>query len=296
MRADSFLDAAGIDYEIVEHGPVETCSEAADARDVDPGCIVKSLVVERDGQLYHVCIPGDRKLSGTKFGEHRMVPPGRSEELTGQESGTVHPFSTELPHVVDERLFEQEELSHTVGNRKEGVVYPVEGFRAALEELDCEVEVKDIVVTDQRDRKQLENFVDEEDANFLLENGYRGMFLELADKNPATEIVEAIRKLNRQETGFSSADVKELVKRAENDTHMLKLAERFAEDGSFPDRDGEADLEKTVSEVVDENPDAVKDYRDGKDSAINYLLGQVMQETRGKADGGEARELLMEEL
>jgi aspartyl-tRNA(Asn)/glutamyl-tRNA(Gln) amidotransferase subunit B len=51
-----------------------------------------------------------------------------------------------------------------------------------------------------------------------------------------------------------------------------------------------------VSEAIDENPDAVADYHDGDDGAINFLVGQVMQATGGSADPGEVNQLLREQL
>ncbi|MBP1921483.1 aspartyl-tRNA(Asn)/glutamyl-tRNA(Gln) amidotransferase subunit B [Halorubrum alkaliphilum] len=51
-----------------------------------------------------------------------------------------------------------------------------------------------------------------------------------------------------------------------------------------------------VAAVVDENPEAVADYRDGDEGAINFLVGQVMQATGGSADPGQVNGLLREEL
>jgi len=51
-----------------------------------------------------------------------------------------------------------------------------------------------------------------------------------------------------------------------------------------------------VTEAVEENPDAVADYHDGEDGAINFLVGQVMQKTGGSADPGTVNELLRAEL
>ena len=44
------------------------------------------------------------------------------------------------------------------------------------------------------------------------------------------------------------------------------------------------------------SPDAVSDYHDGEDGAINFLVGQVMGKTGGSADPGDVNELLREEL
>jgi aspartyl-tRNA(Asn)/glutamyl-tRNA(Gln) amidotransferase subunit B len=53
---------------------------------------------------------------------------------------------------------------------------------------------------------------------------------------------------------------------------------------------------KAVKQAVKENPGAVSDYYEGKKNAMNFLIGQVMRLTRGKADPGETHKLLESEL
>ena len=53
---------------------------------------------------------------------------------------------------------------------------------------------------------------------------------------------------------------------------------------------------KAVKQAVKENPGAVTDYYEGKKNAMNFLIGQVMRLTRGKADPGETHKLLETEL
>lgn len=53
---------------------------------------------------------------------------------------------------------------------------------------------------------------------------------------------------------------------------------------------------QAVKQSIEENPDAVSDYYEGKKKALNFLMGQVMRITRGKADPGETCKLLEEEL
>ncbi|MFB6215719.1 MAG: hypothetical protein ABEJ72_01940, partial [Candidatus Aenigmatarchaeota archaeon] len=38
--------------------------------------------------------------------------------------------------------------------------------------------------------------------------------------------------------------------------------------------------------------EAAKDYRDGKEEAMNYLVGKVMESTGGRADPKEVREII----
>ena len=52
------------------------------------------------------------------------------------------------------------------------------------------------------------------------------------------------------------------------------------------------EIARIVAGVIEENPKPVADYRGGKDSAIQFLVGRVMRETRGRADPNEAREAL----
>lgn len=52
------------------------------------------------------------------------------------------------------------------------------------------------------------------------------------------------------------------------------------------------DLEEVVKKVVATNQDAVANYKKGKTQALQFLVGQVMRETRGQADPGKVAGLL----
>ena len=47
------------------------------------------------------------------------------------------------------------------------------------------------------------------------------------------------------------------------------------------------ELEAIVERAIADNPDAVEKIRAGKDQAIGAIVGAVMRETKGRADGGE---------
>lgn len=51
-----------------------------------------------------------------------------------------------------------------------------------------------------------------------------------------------------------------------------------------------------VDEVIGRNPQSVEDFRAGKDKAIGFLVGQIMKETKGKANPALVNKLLMERL
>jgi aspartyl-tRNA(Asn)/glutamyl-tRNA(Gln) amidotransferase subunit B len=58
----------------------------------------------------------------------------------------------------------------------------------------------------------------------------------------------------------------------------------------------ESEVDQVVEEVVEDNPDAVEDYESGEEGAINFLVGQVMQQSGGKADPQTAREKILERI
>jgi aspartyl-tRNA(Asn)/glutamyl-tRNA(Gln) amidotransferase subunit B len=51
-----------------------------------------------------------------------------------------------------------------------------------------------------------------------------------------------------------------------------------------------------IDEAIAQNPRALEDYRAGKAGALNFLVGQVMKKTRGKADPAELNRMLTEAL
>lgn len=56
------------------------------------------------------------------------------------------------------------------------------------------------------------------------------------------------------------------------------------------------ELRKTIEEVIKENPQAVADYRNGKEKAIAALVGQTMRATKGKANPELINKILRELL
>jgi aspartyl-tRNA(Asn)/glutamyl-tRNA(Gln) amidotransferase subunit B len=61
-------------------------------------------------------------------------------------------------------------------------------------------------------------------------------------------------------------------------------------------RAGEDELGAIVEQAIAANPDAVEKIRAGKQQAIGALVGAVMRETKGRADGGEVQRLIRSKL
>ena len=55
-------------------------------------------------------------------------------------------------------------------------------------------------------------------------------------------------------------------------------------------------IKEVVEKIIKDNPESVKDYKDGHDRAIKYLMGQVMKETKGTVNPKMAMDILQELL
>lgn len=72
--------------------------------------------------------------------------------------------------------------------------------------------------------------------------------------------------------------------------------EKYVEEKGLKTVSDEGALRKTVEEVIANNPQSVEDYRNGKEKAIGFLVGQTMKAMKGKADPGMINQLLKELL
>ncbi len=70
----------------------------------------------------------------------------------------------------------------------------------------------------------------------------------------------------------------------------------IVQEGGLTQISGSNELLRVVREVIKENPKTISDYKKGKEKAIGFLVGMVMQKTRGRANPANVNKLLQEEL
>jgi aspartyl-tRNA(Asn)/glutamyl-tRNA(Gln) amidotransferase subunit B len=173
----------------------------------------------------------------------------------------------------------------------------------------------------RRERFQAEFGVGDETASKLTSRkAVVDLFEELADEYDAdlaaTWVADnVLGELNYRDLSLSDVadrydEFERLVELVAEDEITAKNAEEVVlrsmlDEDREPDEVVEAEgLGKTsgdavadaVTEALEENPDAVADYHDGEDDALNFLVGQVMGKTGGSADPGQVNELLRDEL
>jgi len=137
-----------------------------------------------------------------------------------------------------------------------------------------------------------------ESANWI--NGEMARLVN-ADVDPAAVITES------KVTPAQFAELVELFqsRTINNNASKQVLAEMFAsgrDAGDIVDEKGlrkvdDADaLDPIIDKVISDNDQAIDDYLSGKETAIRYLVGQVMKATRGAADANVAAELIQEKI
>jgi aspartyl-tRNA(Asn)/glutamyl-tRNA(Gln) amidotransferase subunit B len=72
--------------------------------------------------------------------------------------------------------------------------------------------------------------------------------------------------------------------------------DKYVEENGLKQVNDEGALRATVEKVIAENPQSVEDYRNGKEKAIGFLVGQTMKAMKGKANPGMVNQILKELL
>jgi aspartyl-tRNA(Asn)/glutamyl-tRNA(Gln) amidotransferase subunit B len=118
----------------------------------------------------------------------------------------------------------------------------------------------------------------------------------IGDADPAATKLEPkafsrlVEMVGAKEISASAGrDVLDLLVREGGDPAALVEAEGLG-------RTGEDELEAIVERAIADNPDAVEKIRAGKGQAVGAIVGAVMRETKGRADGGEVQRMIRERL
>ena len=112
-RFETDAAARGLQVEVVERPAAGSLAEAAELLGIEPGDVVKTLVVKRhDGGFLLALVPGGRSIAWKKLrtvvGVNKLSMPDAATalEASGYERGTITPIGAtgDLPVVADERV------------------------------------------------------------------------------------------------------------------------------------------------------------------------------------------------
>ena len=72
--------------------------------------------------------------------------------------------------------------------------------------------------------------------------------------------------------------------------------DKYVEEKGLKTVNDEGALRETIEKIIQDNPQSVEDYRNGKEKAIGFLVGQTMKAMKGKANPGMVNKILKELL
>ena len=72
--------------------------------------------------------------------------------------------------------------------------------------------------------------------------------------------------------------------------------DKYVEEKGLKTVNDAGELRTVVEQVIKDNPQSVEDYRNGKEKAIGFLVGQTMKAMKGKANPGMVNQILKELL
>lgn len=132
-------------------------------------------------------------------------------------------------------------------------------------------------------------------VNYLMGDYYRELVAAGLDfKNSPVSTASFIELLKLlQDKTISGKLAKEIIPVMVNEGKSPKVV--VEEKGLVQISDTGA-IEAIIAEVIEANPKAVDDYRNGKGNSIGFLVGQVMKASNGKANPGIVNELLKSKL
>ncbi|KGX88224.1 Asp-tRNA(Asn)/Glu-tRNA(Gln) amidotransferase subunit GatB [Pontibacillus litoralis] len=113
-----------------------------------------------------------------------------------------------------------------------------------------------------------------------------------------------------EELALTPQNLAKVIQLIENGTISSKIAkkvftetvengtepEQFVKDKGLGQISDEGQLRDIISGILDNNQQSIEDFKNGKDKALGFLVGQVMKATKGQANPPMVNKIIMEEM
>lgn len=164
-----------------------------------------------------------------------------------------------------------------------------------LSEYDADILLQDKAVSEYFDKtikynanpKLLVNWIMVDIASYLNKNNYSISDLKLSPEH-LSDLVKLI-----SEGKISSKQAKDVfLDIVETNASPIDVANKLG----IVQMSDENVIMDLVIEALNENPQAIEDFKNGKDRAVGFLVGQIMKKSRGKANPAMTSKLVIQEL
>ncbi|MGX4763148.1 Asp-tRNA(Asn)/Glu-tRNA(Gln) amidotransferase subunit GatB [Holzapfeliella sp. JNUCC 72] len=116
--------------------------------------------------------------------------------------------------------------------------------------------------------------------------------IDLLESNLTPENLATMIKLIKDGTISSKIAKKVFQETIKNGTEP----KAWVEEKGLVQQSDPAVLVPLINDILDNNEQSIEDYKNGKDRAIGFLVGQIMKATRGQANPKVVNKILLEEL
>jgi aspartyl-tRNA(Asn)/glutamyl-tRNA(Gln) amidotransferase subunit B len=160
-------------------------------------------------------------------------------------------------------------------------------FEDVVSELKEDLGSGEFIADEEKAIKLAANYIITELRKHLAEHSHSIADIEITPANYA----ELIAILATGEINSSAAQVVivEMYKTGGDPSTIIK-------EKNLAQVSNEKELEEMVDKVISENQPSVEDYKKGKENALKFLMGQVMKETKGKANPQIVQEMLKKKM
>ncbi len=218
------------------------------------------------------------------------LPPMEIEEAMVEEIKTELP---EMPRDREKRFVKQMGVKPEDARVLAGEPHLSEFFENTVSELKAWAESSGDVKPGDVDKdtsafsQAAANWILSELMKYVKRDGVSFTELKITPENMA----EFINIVHRGEINSSAAQevLAEMYKTGKDPSQIV-------EDRNLKQVGDESEMIKVVEKVIAANPGPAQDYQNGKENALQFLMGQVMKETQGRADPKKAQEILKDKL
>lgn len=221
--------------------------------------------------------------------ESQMITvPMRSKEEA--EDYRYIPDPDILPILIDQKQVEQaRERMHEAPHLRK---------RRIIENYEIDPDVAEVLISEKEFIDLFETVTDEVDPDFAS-HWFKDVLkkvLNYMDLKPS-ELPFSTQKLIKLMKAIESNDItpeqgelvlREMSKEPEDPEKLIKKLGL--------EEIGKNEIISAIEKAMEENEEAVKDFKNGKEEALNFLAGQVMQITDNRADPRDVMEILKERL
>ena len=164
-----------------------------------------------------------------------------------------------------------------------------------LKEYDANIIVKDKDVSDYFE-ELIKNGIDAKEAanwiNTVILGTLNKLYIKMEDFNISPKkLAEVIKMISNGKISRNQGKDAISASIEENKDPLVIIEER-----GFSQIDNDGEIEALIEKVIIDHPKEVEEIKNGRDNKINFLLGLIMKETKGKANPAKTMKMLREKM